>query len=168
MDIKVVELKPMKVASSHYIGENPEINAIKRLIKWAQSKNALNKNKKYHFFGFNNPNPSKDNPVYGYEVWMPLDDDVEGDDKIRIKEYKGGLFAVIEMTFSDFISNNGWNTFHSAESWMKENMYEYDSTVQWLEEHIVTKKGIENFMKNNDLSEWLIGLYMPIKKLNER
>lgn len=166
MEIKVVELNPMKVASFQYVGENPEVNAFKEIIKWAQEKNLLNKDVKNHFFGFNNPTPSENNPVYGYEVWLPLDDDFEGDDEIKIKEFKGGLFAVKEMLLSDFFSGQGWNVFHSAaESWMKENMYEYDRTVQWLEEHIVEKKDIDNFIQKNDLSNWTIGLYLPIRKV---
>ena len=163
MEIKVVELNPMKVASFQYVGENPEVNAFKEIIKWAQEKNLLNKDVKYHFFGFNNPIPSEDNPIYGYEVWLPLDDDFEGDDEIKIKEFKGGLFATTEMSFSDFLSSQGWNVFHSAvKLWMKENMYERDITVQWLEEHIVEKRDIENFIQKDDLSKWIIGLYLPV------
>ncbi len=166
MEIKVVELNPMKVASFQYVGENPELNAFKEMITWAQEKNLLSKNMRYHFFGFNNPIPTEDNPVYGYEVWLPLDDDFEGDGEIKIKEFKGGLFAVTEMLFSDFLSGQDWNVFHSAAKlWMKENMYEFDSTVQWLEEHITEKKEIENFIQKNDLPKWNIGLYLPIRKI---
>jgi len=166
MEIKVVELNPMKVASFQYVGDNPELNAFKELIKWEQEKNLLSKNMRYHFFGFNNPIPTEDNPVYGYEVWLPLDDDFEGDGEIKIKEFKGGLFAVTEMLFSDFLSGQDWNVFHSAAKlWMKENMYEFDSTVQWLEEHITEKKEIENFIQKNDLPKWNIGLYLPIRKI---
>ncbi len=166
MEIKVVELKPMKVASFQYVGENPEINAFKEIIEWANEKNLLNKDMKNNFFGFNNPIPSENNPIYGYEVWMPLDDDLEGDDKIKIKEFNGGLFAVTEMLLIDFISRQGWNVFHTeSESWMEENMYEYDSNVQWLEEHTAEKGAITNFMQKNDLSKWTIGLYLPIRKV---
>ncbi|MFX1521811.1 MAG: effector binding domain-containing protein [Promethearchaeota archaeon] len=166
MVIKLVELNPMRVASFQYVGENPELNAFKELTKWVQGKNLLSKNVRYHFFGFNNPIPTENNSVYGYEVWFPLDDDFEGDDEIKIKEFKGGLFAVKEMLLSDFISDQGWTVFHSeAELWMKENMYEYDHTVQWLEEHIVEKQDINNFIQKKDLSNWTIGLYLPVRKV---
>jgi DNA gyrase inhibitor GyrI len=166
MEIKRIELNQMKVASFHYVGENPELNAIKSLFRWAQGKELFSKDVKYHFFGFNNPIPSEDNLVYGYEVWFPLDDDFEGDDEIKIKEFKGGLFATTEMSFIDFLSSQGWNVFHSAAKlWMKENMYERDITVQWLEKHIVEKRDIDNFIQKNDLSKWIIGLYLPIRKV---
>jgi DNA gyrase inhibitor GyrI len=166
LEVKVVELNPMKVVSFQYVGENPELNAIKSMFRWAQRKEFFSKDVKFHFFGFNNPIPSEDNSVYGYEVWLPLDNDFEGDDEIKTKEFKGGLFASTEMSFIDFLSSQGWNVFYSvAKLWMKENMYERDITIQWLEKHIVGKNDIDNFIQKNDLSNWIIGLYLPIKKI---
>ena len=166
MEIKRIELNQMKVASFTSFDENPELNAIKSLLRWAQGKKFFSKDVKFHFFGFNNPIPTEDNPVYGYEVWFPLDDDFEGDDELKIKEFKGGLFATTEMPFIDFLSSQGWNVFHSAAKlWMKENMYERDITVQWLEEHRADKKDIDDFIQKNDLPKWNIGLYLPIKKI---
>ena len=166
MEIKVVELNPMKVASFQYVGENPELNAIKSMFRWAQKKEFFSKDARFYFFGFNNPIPSEDNSESGYEVWLPLDVNFEGDDEIKIKEFKGALFATTEMSFIDFLSNQGWNVFHSAAKlWMKENMYERDITVQWLEKHIVQKRDIDNFIQKNDLSKWTICLYLPIRKV---
>ena len=166
MEIKRIELNQMKVASFTSFDENPELNAIKSLLRWAQGKKFFSKDVKFHFFGFNNPIPTEDNPVYGYEVWFPLDDDFEGDDEIKIKEFKGGLFAVTSMLFSEYISGQDWNVFHSeAVQWMKENMYEREINVQWLEEHIAEKKEIENFMQESDLPKWNISLHLPIRKI---
>ena len=48
--IKLVELSQMKVASFHYVGQNPELNAIKSMFRWAQRKEFFSKDVKFHFF----------------------------------------------------------------------------------------------------------------------
>ena len=58
LDVKIVELEPMRVASFRAISKTPEHDAMKLLAQWAQGKGYLNDLEKHPIFGFNNPNPS--------------------------------------------------------------------------------------------------------------
>jgi AraC family transcriptional regulator len=103
---EIVELKPTKVASCHIIGENPEINSAKILIEWAKKNDLPSEIGKVRFFGFNNDEPdSFDGEVkkHGYETLMTIDNDVkiESDEKIKIKNFEGGLYATMQTSVKD-------------------------------------------------------------------
>lgn len=65
-DIRIIELKPMKVAYFRAESASPEMDA------WRVMKK----------------------PEYGYEVWVTVPDDVQESEEIKIKDFKGGLYCV--------------------------------------------------------------------------
>ena len=78
MEIKRIELNQMKVASFQFVGENPELNAIKSLLRWVQGKNVFSKDMKLHFFGFNNPIPSEGGTLHSMGQITAMYDKGEG------------------------------------------------------------------------------------------
>jgi DNA gyrase inhibitor GyrI len=92
-DVRIIELPPMRVATTLAFGPNPEIEAWEKLMKWARANGAFTDRSR--FFGFNNPNPVPGSPNYGYEQWMTVDGDAEADGDVQINEFDGGLFAVL-------------------------------------------------------------------------
>jgi len=93
-DVRIVELESLRVASALGFGAIPELEAWEKVLSWAGSKNLLEDLSQLRFFGFNNPDPSAGSPNYGYEQWMTITADIEGDDEIKVKEFPGGLYAV--------------------------------------------------------------------------
>ena len=95
LEVHIVKLEPMRVASAYGFGENPEEQAWKKLDAWAANKGLLTDRAAHPIFGFNNPNPSATNPKYGYEFWMKVDPTTEPSGDIRVVEFTGGTYAVL-------------------------------------------------------------------------
>jgi DNA gyrase inhibitor GyrI len=101
LEVRIVNLEPMRVAYALGYGESPEEMAWDMIIKWARSKGMLSDLKALKFFGFNNPNPSPGSPNYGYEQWIVIDRDVEVEGDIKTKDFPGGLFVVSRCQLSN-------------------------------------------------------------------
>lgn len=128
LEVRIVNLEPMRVAYALGYGESPEEIAWDKIIKWARSKGMLSDLKALSFFGFNNPNPSPGSPNYGYEQWIVIDRDVEAEGDIKTKDFPGGLFAVTRCQLSNI-----------GEVWKKLVIWQEDSNykmgnLQCLEE----------------------------------
>ncbi len=96
LDVRIVELQSMRVASFLGFGESPEMLAIEKLMAWAGPRGLLEGQPRV--FGFNNPSPSAGSPNYGYELWLAVGPEVAalaaGDPDTPIKQVDGGLYAV--------------------------------------------------------------------------
>jgi DNA gyrase inhibitor GyrI len=128
LDVRIVELEPMRVASAHGFGKSPEEQAWTKLIAWAQGKGLLDDLATRRFYGFNDPDPSPGSPNYGYEQWMTVGPDVASEGEVEIKTVPGGLYAVARCTLGTI-----------GEVWKRLVTWREDSTYnpaahQWLEE----------------------------------
>ncbi len=94
LDVHVVKLDPMRVASVRVINESPEVDAWNKLRSWAEPKGFLQNDENHPIFGFNNPSPQPDQKEYGHEIWIKVGPDVESEGDVEVKDYPGGLFAV--------------------------------------------------------------------------
>lgn len=101
-DVRIVHLPACTVASCHYIGENPEKHVGDQLDKFIRESNLYDIKPDARVFGFNHPNPSKDQPVYGYEFWVTIPKDMEVPDYVTKKEFKGGLYAAHMIVLGNF------------------------------------------------------------------
>ncbi len=123
IDVVLVDVPGMKVASCRMDGPNPEEKAHEKLQAWARKNGLLNEHKPYHFFGFNNPT-GLDGQPHGYELWLPLDRDVPASDGIVIKNFEGAPFLARTMTMAEFITpGKGWDLLHPGLPWFSENDY---------------------------------------------
>jgi DNA gyrase inhibitor GyrI len=136
MDVRIVRLEPFHVASALGFGTSPEAEAWARLLGWAREKGVLAEEgaekAAVRFFGFNNPSPSPGSPNYGYEQWMTVEPDTQGDDEIMIKEFSGGLYAVTRCELRNI--GEAWK---ALLAWCEASPHRWaPNHHQWLEESI--------------------------------
>ena len=96
LEVQIVKLEPMRVASFYGFGAGPENEARDKLVAWAEPKGMLENPDEHRIFGFDNPIPSHGSPNYGYEFWITVDPDVEPEGDIRIVDFFGGLYAIAD------------------------------------------------------------------------
>ena len=152
LDVRIVKMEPMRVASAHAHSASPEQDAIEKLIAWAKPRGLLEDPEKHRVFGFNNPDPSPGSPNYGYEFWIVVEPDVEPAGEIKAKDFAGGLYAVTRCEVSGDAYEVIPATWKQLVTWLENSKYR-GGTHQWLEEHLSPLGGTEEFV---------LDLYMPI------
>ncbi|MBU7033241.1 MAG: GyrI-like domain-containing protein [Theionarchaea archaeon] len=158
LDVKIVELEPMRVASVQAIGESPEDEAWNKMRTWAEPRGLLEDLEEHPVFGFDNPEPSPGQKEYGYEFWIKVGPEEKGEGDVKIKEFHGGLYAVItcnlkEELESEFFKKNGY-----LESWKK--------IVEWVKSSNYTMGSHQCLEKahypGGSVDELILDLYCPI------
>ena len=136
-EIKIVTLAPMRVASAWAFGPQPEGEAWALLQTWAQARGPLDATAL--IFGFNNPSPAPGSPNYGYEYWLAVEPGVEPapDDAVRIVNFTGGLYAVIEADVTGDFNVTIPAAWRELDRQVAESAY-HAGTHQWLEQHTPT------------------------------
>ncbi|HSN76415.1 MAG TPA: GyrI-like domain-containing protein, partial [Anaerolineae bacterium] len=104
LDVKIVTLDPMRVASVLGFGPSPEVAAWEKLAAWAGPLGLLAGPDRPRIFGFNNPSPTPASPNYGYEFWIEVGPEVQPDGDVQIKQFGGGLYAVTRCQGVDNIT----------------------------------------------------------------
>jgi AraC family transcriptional regulator len=132
LNVKIVNLPPLRVACVNGFGEGPEGLAFDKMKAWAEAHHLIGR--QYRLFGYNNPNPSPGSPNYGYDVWITVDESMQADTEARIIEFPGGLYAVTRMEVKDPGSDIP-GTWQKLVRWMESSKYRH-GPHQWLEEHI--------------------------------
>lgn len=160
LDVKIVELESMHVASAQAIGDSPEDKAWNKMRAWAEPRGLLEDLEEHPVFGFDNPEPSPGQKEYGYEFWMKVGPEEEAEGDIKMKEFQGGLYAVTtcnlkEELESEFFKKNG-----SLESWKK--------IVEWVKSSKYTMGCHQCLERAHDpggsVDELILDLYCPIVK----
>jgi DNA gyrase inhibitor GyrI len=139
----------MRVATAHGFGASPEGVAWDKLLAWATPQGLLTDRSAVRFFGFNNPNPSPGSPNYGYDQWMTVGPDKQGDDDIQILDFPGGLYAVARC---EGLSTIG-DVWQQLVTWCEDSPYK-KAHHQWLEEHL-SPLGVPP-------DQYVFDLYLPI------
>ena len=132
LEVRIVNLPPMRVACVNGFGEGPEGMAFEKMKTWAETHNLPGRS--YRLFGYNNPDPSPGSPNYGYDVWITVDESVQVDGDARIIEFPGGLYAVTRIEVKDprmtfRAHGKGWSS-----GWKVASIDMVD--INGLEEHI--------------------------------
>lgn len=153
IDVCIVTLEPMRVASLYGFGEQPEYEAWEKLIAYAKPKGFLDDPLHHRIFGFNNPDPSHGSPNYGYELWIQVDDKAQPEGDVRILDFAGGLYAVARCQVSGEDFDLIGQTWQKLLAWREDNPYQLGGH-QWLEEAIEYKRMYEG--------EITLDLYLPI------
>lgn len=152
MEVRIVNLPPMRVACINGFGDSPEGMAFDKMKAWASAHKLLEK--PYRLFGYNNPDPSAGSPNYGYDVWITVNESVQADGEARIIDFAGGLYVVTRVA----VDNPGADipaAWQQLVKWMEASKYHYGNH-QWLEEHIgsLAEMGGEQ--------PFTLDLYLPI------
>ncbi len=152
LEVRIVRLEPMRVASVWGFGESPEGQAWQKLEAWAKPKGLLDDPEQHRIFGFNNPNPSAGSPNYGYELWIEVGPDVVPEGDTRILGFNGGLYAVTRCEVPKGQYHVIGETWKELVTWREDSQYKC-GTHQWLEKSVPTDApGIE----------FILDLYLPI------
>ncbi len=155
LDVRIVEMAPMRVASAHGFGQNPEEIAWKKILDFAQAQGL--DTGEARFFGFNNPNPSPSSPNYGYEQWMTVGPEVEAVGDIVIREVPARRYVVTHFKGLENITR----MWQELVLWFEESPYQ--KPPHWNEclEELLTPPPNVPF---DDVSfeEFEFNLYLPI------
>jgi len=148
-EVRIVRLEPMRVASFYGYSETPENDAHQQCTGWLQEMGWYHQPDAYRSFGFNNPDPTPGSPKYGYEIWIPIDPDLDVGENIETKEVPGGLYGVTACNSLKTIGKD-WK---QLMAWRETSKYKPGSH-QCLEE-LLTKSS----QKEEDFQ---FDLYIPI------
>jgi DNA gyrase inhibitor GyrI len=138
MDVRIVRLEPMRVASVRAVGEAPETDAWNRMRSWSEPRGMLHDLERHPVFGFNNPDPSHGRKEYGYEFWIRVDPDLDVSGEAEARDFAGGLYAVTSCRLKEEISSEFFKEHGVLESWSKLDGWVARSKYrrgghQWLE-----------------------------------
>ncbi len=147
-DVRIVNLESMHIAAAIGFGHEPEGIAWDKILAFVSANNLTDK-KNTRYFGFNNPNPSAGSPNYGYEQWVTVPQGTVGTDDVEIKDFSGGLYAVLRCQGIDNIGHS-WQ---QLVSWAENSQY-HQGHHQWLEEVLTPPPTPE--------ADFVLDLYMPI------
>ncbi len=155
LEVRIVHLEPIRVASALGFGPHPEMLAWTKILTWAAAKGFLKDLKGHRFFGFNNPDPTPASPNYGYEQWITVGPDVQAEEDVTIKDFPGGLYAVnrcsldtIEIAWKRLIAWREASRYHCA-------------SMLCLEEALTPPTGVDD-IEARPLNETILDLYLPI------
>jgi DNA gyrase inhibitor GyrI len=130
-DVRILELPPLRVASFTAYSSSPEGEAWRKMVTWAEDQGVLTYPHGQRIFGFNNPGPTPGNPNYGYEFWLTVGPEVQGEGEVEIKDFPGGMYAVARCEDLAVIGQR-WQ---ELVQWQQASGYR-EGRHQWLEEHL--------------------------------
>ena len=149
LEVRIVSLDPLRVASAYGFGASPEGIAFEKIEAFAAANHLLEEGKLPSTFGFNHPDPSPGSPNYGYEVWLPIAEEVQAQEDIIIKNIPKGLYAVTRLTGLQYIGE----VWKRLVKWREGSKYKFGSH-QWLE-HLLSPP-------DSPLEGYVFDLYLPI------
>lgn len=160
LEVRIVQLPRMIFAAYQVESDSPEDDCTKVMHAFIQ-KHQLDQKLGFRHFGFNNPDPTKDNPIYGYEIWATIPKDLEVPAPLVRKEFRGGLFVSIPTKMNEI--GERWGQLWE---WVQQNR---DFELDWAPDH--DRRGLEEcidyafFMQDDiDFSHKQLDLLMPVKR----
>ena len=149
LEVRIVQMEPMRVASAHGFGTNPEEQAWDKILAFTKAQGI--DTEQARFFGFNNPNPSPGSPNYGYEQWITVGDNVGASGEITIKEIPSRKYAVTRCEGLSTITE----TWRRLVLWFEDS--EYKQPAHWCEclEELLTQPGLPE-------EDFVFDLYLPV------
>ncbi len=154
IDVRLVTLAPMRLASFYAYGPAPETEALRQLLAWAEPQGYLG-HPDHRVFGFNNPGSWSQSPNYGYESWIQVGPEIEPEAGFRVVGFAGGRYAV---TRCDGRSADPYAiipaTWQALVVWREASDYR-PGGHQWLEEHLEFGPTPEEGL--------VLDLYLPIQ-----
>jgi DNA gyrase inhibitor GyrI len=155
LEVYLVKLEPMRVASVHVVSRAPEHEAWEKLRVWAEPLGLLDDIESHPVFGFNNPSPSPARLKYGYEFWIKIDPDVTATGEIELKDFPGGVYAVTSCKLlGDPSGRDVPKTWRKLMKWVKSNKY------PWRRTHELEKP--RNPLASEE--DWVLDLYLPVEE----
>ncbi len=101
-DVRILTLPRMTVAAAHAVCAHPEDAAGEMMAEFVRKSDLRRLKPDARLFGFNHPNPTQGQPVYGYEFNITIPDGMEVPAPLTRKEMAGGLYAAHAIAMGDF------------------------------------------------------------------
>ena len=153
LEVRIVMLDALRVASFLGFGAEPEMQAWAKLEAWAKPKGFFEQPEKHRIFGFNNPDLMPGSPNYGYEYWMEVGPQVEAEGEMEIKQVPGNLYAVSRCEVTGEAGEQIPGAWKRLVEWREASAYR-PANHQWLEEHVETGMISEGM--------FTLDLYLPV------
>ncbi|HSJ56188.1 MAG TPA: GyrI-like domain-containing protein [Anaerolineae bacterium] len=149
LNVRIVDLEPMRVAVSHGFGASPEMEAGDKMLAFLEAKGLTFDDVRW--YGFNNPNPSPGSPNYGYDVWATVGPDVEAEGEITMREVPARRYAVARCEGLETIGE----VWKQLVLWFEESPHE--KPAHWCE-------CLENLLTHpaTPYDRYIFDLYLPI------
>ncbi len=152
LNVRIVQLEPLRVATAYGFGEGPERIAWDKMIAWLKAKGLWQDGRPRRFFGFDQPSPTLGSPNYGYEVWVTVGPEVQSEGEITVRDVPGGQYAVAHCAVQ-----NPWEdiptTWKQLVAWAETSPYRA-GRGQCLEETF--------FEGDPDFQHFSLDLYLPV------
>jgi DNA gyrase inhibitor GyrI len=149
-DVRIVDVKPMRVASVCKVGLQPELRALDFAIDWSNKHHI----RQPHLWGFDvEPYGEQPTDPHGYEVWVEVGVDAVSDDTVTVKTFDGGLYAVMRAVGTGHI----WQTWQRLLQWVESSADYEPVRFQELEEHVAVDL-------NQPEDRFVLDLYLPIRE----
>jgi DNA gyrase inhibitor GyrI len=150
LDVRIVEMEPMRVACAHGFGASPELQAIEKMLSFLDSKGLRFEDVRW--FGFNNPDPSPGSPNYGYDVWATVGPEIEAEGEITMREIPARRYAVARCEGLEHIGE----VWRQLVLWFEDSPYR--KPPHWYE-------CLENLLVHPDtpFEDYVFDLHLPIK-----
>ena len=95
--VQVKEMGPMRVACHKAVSATPEEDSIRQMNEWLAGKKLVGPIRKFGF-DVEVKSEQKKAGLRGYEVWAVVPANVESSESFTIKDFAGGLYAVMRIT----------------------------------------------------------------------
>ncbi len=163
-DVRIIYLPPATIATSHYIGDEPEYHTNKIIDQFVRAAGLAKIKPDLRHYGFNHPNPVDETGYHGYEMWVTIPDDLEVPAPLTKKHFAGGLYAAHMIAMGNF---NEWEWLFD---WVnRSEKYEFAGDMQdqehmcgLLEEHLNYVSHIS--LENTEPEDLQLDLLMPIRE----
>ena len=138
LDIQVLKnVSDTEVVYFNYYGKDPEDGAFELFKQWINKEKIDLVKEGLRVFGYNNPNPTDDSGIYGYEVCVTLNETVKKKiGKLPTKILDGGMYALVTVKQepNKHIGQSIFETWQRFGTWLQTSKFQL-SPRQWLEEH---------------------------------
>jgi DNA gyrase inhibitor GyrI/DNA-binding transcriptional ArsR family regulator len=159
--VQIVELPPMRVASFQVISKTPENDALLKLREWAEPLGLLNDLENHPVFGFNNPDPTPGKAEYGYEFWIRIGPEIAETERVSIKDFEGGLYAVTTCRLKEEMDSAFFKEKGFLPSWKKLVDWVMNSTEYEMEKRPCLERSHDPYATEDAL---ILDLYTPIRE----
>jgi DNA gyrase inhibitor GyrI len=152
MNVQIVRLGPMRVASVNTFGIDPRKTAWKKLVDWDVPRGFLDRTHEHPVFGFKNSSLASGSPKYGYELWIKVGPEIKHEGELRVFEFDGGSYAVARCKIGAEAYENIKAVWNNLSEWCKNNNYKPGC-----------HQALEKFVTRSDtLDDFILDLYYPI------
>ena len=154
LTVDVRKLPAMSVIAAQVTSPQPEADAWNKLTAWAEPAGLWKDFAAHPVFGFNNPPPEPDKPMYGYEVWIKVDPGTAAASGLEKKEFPGGRYAVTTCRLYEDPHGTVREVWQQLVTWTEEHGYPWRHTHEL--ERLVNPDAPEQ--------DLMLELFLPIEE----